>query len=84
MGRRRGSAGAWRAVCHGRPARGWVHGREGRAALEPAEALLAGMRVTLKGRGVQCPAAPSAMPHSLLCLDAECLVPFIRGGGCLA
>lgn len=45
---------------------------------------LAGMRVTLKGRGVQRPAAPSAMPHSLLCLDAECLVPFIRGGGCLA
>lgn len=76
--------GAWRVLCHARPARGWVHGREGRAALEPAEALLVGMRATLKGWGVQCPAAPSATPHSLLCLHAEGSVPFICGGGCLA
>lgn len=49
MGRRGGSAGAWRAPCHTRPARGWVCGQEGRAALEPAEAALAGMTLTLKG-----------------------------------
>lgn len=49
MGRRGGLAGAWRALCHVRPARGWVRGQEGRAAPEPAEAALAEMRVTLKG-----------------------------------
>ena len=37
-----------------------------------------------EGLGVQCLAAPSATPHSLLCLHAERLAPFICAGGCLA